>query len=442
MESVKKILILSTSNPYRTAGIASYDLFKGFKKEEYFVKLLVENYDDYEKDIISIQNKYEFKIRRLLLKIQKRLNNLKLLNLNNQFGTIQKYTFDSFYRRGKVYSTKRILKKAGFQPDVIIIIFSQYFISYKNLKELQEITHAPIYWQFADMFPFTGGCHYAWDCEGFKSLCSNCPAYINKRFNDIPNKKLIENYEYIKDLDITAVIGSDWLIKRAQQSTLFKNKPIKKIYLSLDSNHFKSFNFERKQELRKRYEIDSNKYVILIMASFLNHKRKGINLILDGLTLLKKEFVNKKNLHLLIVGRGFKDIQDNLPVSFTYTQIEFIDRVYLPEIYNLSDLFVSASLQEVGPYTLTESLLCSIPVVSLNHGYAAEFVVNNETGILVENDLPESISKAISDIIKIDNKKLLYIKNKCRERTKSIVSKDKQIKDYIELINNNNYEVE
>ncbi len=216
---------------------------------------------------------------------------------------------------------------------------------------------------------------------------------------------------------------------------LFRNKPIRKIYLSLDTHLFIPFGIEKKENIRREYKIDRNKTVILLMASYLNHERKGINLILEALSLMKKEFIDENKLHLLVVGRGFEEIRDIIPVNFKYNQIDFVERECLPDIYNLSDIFVSASLQEVGPYTLTEALLCSIPVVSLNHGYADEFIKNNETGILVEDDSPKSLAKAIIGLINIDGKKLFTMKKTCRERTKMIVSKEKQIKDYIELIN-------
>jgi len=432
LEQVKNILILSTSNPYKTAGVVSYDLFKGFKKNNYTVKLVVENYDKYEDGIISVQNKHEVIFKKIKNRVRKAI--FKLFNFKDKNDTIPDYHFDSVHLREQSYSTKRIIKKASFKPDVIILIFSQYFISLKNLKELQVLTNAPIIWQFADMFPFTGGCHYAWDCDGYKKLCKTCPAILNNQYKSKPNKVLLNNKEYIKDLNITAVIGSDWLTKRAKNSTMFKDKPIKKIYLSLDSDLFIPFNNLKKVKLREKYEIDQDKTVILIMANHLSQKRKGIDLILNGLSTINKEYIKNKNCHLVIVGGGFEKIKDKIPSYVPYTQIDSIDRNNLPEIYNLSDLFVSASLQDVGPYTITEALLCSVPVVSLNHGYANEFVLNGETGILIENDFPDSLAKGIIKMIDMKENEMLKIKNNCRNRTVNIVSKSKQIKEYINLI--------
>lgn len=438
MEQVKNILILSTSNPYKTAGIVAYDIYKGFKEHNYNVKLLVENYDNYaENDIISIQTKSEFQIKRIISKVRNSILKVKnkILPVDLSDDTYAHYHFDNKTNRYKEYTTEKILDRAGILPDVIIVIFAQYFISFKNLVELQKITKAPILWQFADMHPFTGGCHYAWDCKGYMSLCENCPAFKQENKGGVTYSEMQSRLEHMKNVNITPIIGSDWLIHRAQKSTLFKNSTIEKIYLSLDANFMCPYPQDKISILRENYNLDNNKYVILLMAKYLSHKRKGIDIIVNALQLIEPEFIVKHKLHLLIVGKDFDHIKDRIQNKFSYTHIDSIDRDELPDIYNVSDLFISASLQEVGPYTLTESLLCETPVIALDHGYANEFVINKHTGFLVEDDSPVSLMNAIIEMLNIEENDLYLMKKNCRERTKDLVSKNNQIRKYIELIN-------
>lgn len=438
MEQVKSILILSTSNPYKTAGIVAYDIYKGFKEKGYIVKLLVENYDNYiENDIESIQGKYEFYVKKLLAKFKKRLIKFrkKVLSLSDEEDTFPEYHFDNRSTGDQIYCTEKILKKAGFTPDVIIVIFSQYFISFQNLEELQKITKAPIFWQFADMHPFTGGCHYAWECKGYMSLCENCPAFRNKDNQNITNLEMLKKLKHLENIKITPVIGSDWLIKRASKSSLFKNSVIEKIYISLDTNFMVPFSKEKINILREKYNVEKDSFVILILAKYLSHKRKGIDIIIEALQQLDAETITKNKINLFIIGQDFDYIRNKIPNSLKYIHITSVERNELPNIYNVCDLFVSASLQEVGPYTITEALLCEIPVIALDHGYANEFVINNKTGILVKDDKPESLKNAILDIIKIDKDNLEVMKKYCRSRTKEIVSTEQQINQYIKIIN-------
>jgi glycosyltransferase involved in cell wall biosynthesis len=436
MEQVKNILILSTSNPYRTAGVVAYDLYNGLKSSNYNVKLVVENYAEYEDGIVSVQSfiEYYFKVfnRKIKNLIKKRI--FKFLFDDTRDYADPNYHFDPLEIMNQSYPTKKILKKAGFRPDVIIVIFAQYFISYKNLFELQSLTNAKILWQLADMNPFTGGCHYSWECKGYKTDCKDCPAIINSNYSQLPKQILSDKIKYNNDLDLTAVIGSDWLIKRAEQSILFKDKKIAKIYLSLDSSIFKPYDNSTINEIRKKYSLDTDKYIILVMANFLSHKRKGVDIILDALSLISEDYIQRHNLHLIIIGHQIDTIKNKIPTSFSYTHIDSVDRRTLPDIYNITDLFVSASLQDVGPYTITESLLCSTPVAALGHGYANEFIINDETGVLIDDDTPQSLKKGIMKMIETDENELEKLKDNCRERTKKIVSKEKQITEYIQLI--------
>lgn len=438
MEQMKKILILTTNNPYKASGVLAYDIFQGFKQLGYTTKLVVESYDNYEEGITCIQNKTDLKFKYLLPKIRNRIRKLKqkYFNIKNRHETFDKYHFDSYLLRDKKYSTKKILKMTGFIPDVIIVIFSQYFISFKNLKELQDLTKAPIFWQFADMFPFTGGCHYSWDCVGYKYFCESCPAYINKKFNNIPNKKLKENLHFMADLNITAVIGSSWLMKRVEESTLFKNKPKSVIYLASDTEFFTPFNQDHIDLIRFKYGFTKKDFVLLIMANQLYDERKGIHLIMEAISNFEKKYCETNNLKLFIIGRGFDKIKEKIPAFLPYVYIETVNRNDLAEIYNISSIFISASLQEMGPYTLIEALLCSIPVVSLSHGYAREFIINDLTGNIIEDDDPKLIYQAILRMIELDIDELNRIKKNCRERTMKIVSKQKIMNDYVELINN------
>ncbi|MCK0131217.1 glycosyltransferase [Flavobacteriaceae bacterium F08102] len=433
MEQVRKVLILSTSHPYKTAGIVAHDIYTGFKKKGYITKLIVENFDAYpEKDVESIQNKWGYLYKKIRNKIARRL---KLNKQNKGLRTLPEYHFDQEELSQQQYATKKILKKTGFIPDVIIVIFAQNFISYKNLAELQEITNAPIIWQFADMHPFTGGCHYAWDCKGYQKSCQDCPAIMDSRYKNITHTVLENHKKYRENLTIIPVIGSDWLLARARKSALFKDSRIEKIYLSLDTDTFKPVSEQKKQEIRKAHNLPEDAYVILIMAKFLTHKRKGIEIILKALSHFSEEEVVKKKLHLFIIGNELEKVIGNLGGKLPYTAINSVERSRLVDMYTMSDLFVSASLQEVGPYTITESLLCSVPVVSLDHGYANEFVFDMQTGMLVKDDEPKSLFLGIEKMVNVAPDKLKIIRENCREMTKRKITKEEQIEKYIQLIN-------
>ena len=283
------------------------------------------------------------------------------------------------------------------------------------------------------MRSFTGGCHYAWDCNGYKKFCEKCPAIEPNKFKDFPHFELKSNYEIIKNLDITAVIGSDWLIDRTKQSTLFMEKNIKKIFLPLDPSFFKPVT--NNTVLRKKYKISTRKKVILIAANYLYHKRKGVSLIFEALDILSKRnnFIND-NIELFIVGHGLDNIKDRIPKGYTYVYADYIERKSLPDIYNVANIFISASLQDVGPYTIAESLLCETPVVSFNTGYANDFV-NDKTGVLVTNLSSLALADGIEKILSYKAIDFNEMGKEGRKIVKDKASSIKQISNYKELIN-------
>lgn len=61
----------------------------------------------------------------------------------------------------------------------------------KNIFELYRNTNARVFWLMYDMAPFTGGCHYAWDCNGYRERCGRCPGLYSDDPEDISNKNLL-----------------------------------------------------------------------------------------------------------------------------------------------------------------------------------------------------------------------------------------------------------
>ena len=425
MGEIKNILILSASHPYKTAGIAAYNIFKGLKLKGYKVKLIVKIYDKYEPGIISMDTF----ISLLFKKIKNKL--IKFINKPTKTNPI--YSIQNLIQTKEFYKTKKILRKFKDKPDVIIIVFPQNFLIFKNIYELYKRTKAKIFWQMADMSPLTGGCHYSWECDGYKFECVNCPAVNNNLDRKHINDNFIDKLKNISDIPITCVAGSDWLISKIKESALFKNKKIKKIYLAQNINEFTPISIQEKIKKRKKLNIPYNNAIILIGANYLDGKRKGIELILSALKILKYKH-KIKNINLVIAGNNLNSIKDKIVYNYTY--LGGLTRDELKMIYQISDVFISASLQDVGPYMLTEALLSGIPVISFNTGFANEFIINKRTGYLCAEATSAEIVKGFLWFNDLDIKELYKIKEaaitKVREKINIEVINDK----WENLINN------
>ena len=57
-------------------------------------------------------------------------------------------------------------------PDIINLHWiCRGFLAVEDLRKFQK----PIVWTLHDMWPFTGGCHYASNCDKYQESCGNCP---------------------------------------------------------------------------------------------------------------------------------------------------------------------------------------------------------------------------------------------------------------------------
>ena len=231
------ILIISTQNPFRTSGIVAYNLYRDLKVEKNNVKLLIKPFAKYDsEDFISFEtpfdlfkNKWKLRYERLLV----RLGFTNRLDKTNPDYHIQDYDQTVQYFR-----TKRILKRVKFQPDVIIYLFQQNFLTAKNLYELNKRTGAKIFWYLMDTAPLTGACHYSWDCNGYESGCGKCPALYSSDQNDQSAINFNYKNKYLTKTNIDIIAAKEWQRKQTASSLRFKNKPIHKVLLSIDPNVF------------------------------------------------------------------------------------------------------------------------------------------------------------------------------------------------------------
>ncbi len=105
-----------------------------------------------------------------------------------------------------------------------------------------------------------------------------------------------------------------------------------------------------------------------------------------------------KNLHLLLVGDGpeRKDLQEQAAASPVAGNIHFTGRVdyaKLPGYLAMSDIFVTASLSEVHPLSLSEAMAAGLPALGVESVGVSDIIQDNTTGLLARNDLAAFTAK-------------------------------------------------
>lgn len=97
-------------------------------------------------------------------------------------------------------------------PDVILSLLSQGL---------------SVVFTLHDMRLFTGGCHYSLDCYGYKTNCASCQL-LPKFLNFQPSKNLVNMKKVLEShsSQIKFIAPSNWIMKKAKESALLKDKQI------------------------------------------------------------------------------------------------------------------------------------------------------------------------------------------------------------------------
>ena len=241
-----------------------------------------------------------------------------------------------------------------------------------------------VVWTLHDMNPFTGGCHYAYECLGYLKDCHACPQLEGAKSNSAAQRMLAEKIKVLhgQDRSLSIVTPSRWLMDCSEKSKLFGDYPHRHIYNIVNE---KSFYLDDKARSRERLSLPAEKKIILCIGS-LDYARKGNNIIAEALPLL-----NHQDVILCCVGRVSETHKDNPSI----VQLGYVkDSNKMRDIYNAADIFVLPTMADNFPNTIVESLLSGTPVASFYVGGVPE-QINESNGILIEKRDPQSVATSL-----------------------------------------------
>jgi glycosyltransferase involved in cell wall biosynthesis len=252
----------------------------------------------------------------------------------------------------------------------------------------------------ADNSPITGGCHYPWDCEGYKDRCYPCPAlsHSNKR----AYKTLCDKKKYITNDMIISAPTRD--CNRAKSSYLFKDCIIVP-NVTIRENPYK---FEKTVGCSK-WNIPDDNFVILCGAASIKSKRKGFNELMKAFSILK-ENTNIDKITIIIAGENC----DILPNGY---DVRLVGKLSFEELfiaYGAADLFVCPSIEDSGPMMINYGIMSYIPVVAFEMGFALDVIKHLKNGYVAKwrdvNDLAMGIKYCMER--KFTREELEFINNR------------------------------
>jgi glycosyltransferase involved in cell wall biosynthesis len=333
--------------------------------------------------VTQISNvKYLKKKQRVVARIDDKIQGYLLRKNVKEFGLF------SYPVLGSDISKLTELKDA----DVIYIHWALH--GFLNLKSIEKIAKLkkPVIIVMHDMWNISGGCHYSFSCDKYKTGCHNCQMLPGSKENDLSAsgfKRKMQLYDKFDNLFF--ISPSKWLHKCAKEALLTKNKPVYYIPNVLDNTLFKPFD---KKIAKQILNIDPGQTVIAFGAVSVSSPYKGWAYLQQALQLLVKD-EKYTNIIVLIFGSGYnRQIADNIPFKTKF--MGYLGDEYSTMIvYNAADVFIVPSLADNQPTTVQESLCCGTPVVGFDVGGIPDMINHKENGYLAKYKDAEDVCNGV-----------------------------------------------
>lgn len=245
-----------------------------------------------------------------------------------------------------------------FKPDLIHIHeLHAYFVNLTELLEFLKEQQIPVVWTFHCEYMYTGKCGFAYECQGYKSGCGNCPylrQYVSSLAIDKTAQLLAEKKAAMEGLNLKAIVTpSKWLADKTKETYLYGNN-IQVIHNGIDTDGI-FYPRPKDDAIRNQFGIPADARLILAVAPNIMDVRKGGQMVVDLAETMP-------DTHFVLVGAD--ETKRHSPNVQLIARTK--DQDELARWYSEADLFIICSKAENFPTTCIESLCCGTPVVGLD----------------------------------------------------------------------------
>ena len=290
-------------------------------------------------------------------------------------------------------SSFRLAKHPWFiQADIVQLynIHGGYFTP-RALPLLSK--QKPIVWRLSDMWPYTGQCTYAYDCNGWKNGCGQCS---RERLQEFPSLTWdtsallwhMKRKAYRRS-NLHIVAPSKWMERLVKESPLLGHFPLYRIPNGVDIDVYRPVD---RVQVRKELEIPDDLPLVLFSADSLTDHRKGGEYLKRALSIL---FAKNVRFRILTMGKG-----EITGMPYPTHMLGRLEKdIDIARAYAVSDLFVLPTLAENLPNAVLESMACGTPAVSFDVGGVPDAVRHMETGYLAVHKDAEDLARGIEQLL-------------------------------------------
>ena len=412
IDKKRRILIVSSLPPHASANLGQ-DVMLSLKETGYDVDFLT-RFEQGSPEIMFIEketkkyksrqaSKYSFlhKLKRFIKKLH-----IKSDKTKNKFVIIHS---DETH---PPVNPSLIIDKINKPYNFVIVLFWQGMLTANSLEQIYDKVKVPLFVLAMDMFPFTGGCFYFWDCRNFiHTCCGNCPGLNSNDENDPTRKNFLYKQKVYHHIQCI-FLGNSWIKSFVDQTPVTAGKPVREIILVINESIFKVRN---KQSVRTEFKLNSHEFIIFAGAPNLEEERKGFTYLVQAIKLFSQTLSaeERSKVVLLLAGNTTGIMQPFFDIEVR--EVGFLEYENLAKVYSMADVYVSPSIEDAGPSMVNQSIMSGTPVVAFNVGVAQDIVLTGETGYRAGLMNAEDFAKGIQYIYKLTEEDRLIMQHKCRE---------------------------
>lgn len=374
-----RVLIINTSERMGGAAIAANRLMEALKNNGIKAKMLVR---DKQTDQISVVG-----MKKSWWKIWQFIWERIVIWKANHFKKHNLFAVDIANTGTNITAMPEFT-----QADIIHLHWvNQGMLSLKDIRRIIE-SGKPIVWTLHDMWPFTGICHYAGNCENYTTHCHDCPLLYKGSRKDLSYQVFEKKKKLFEGANITFVACSRWLEAMAKKSALIKGQQITNIPNAINTNLFKP---RDKQQAREKCHLPQDKKLLLFGSVKITDKRKGIDYLVAACNQIASQYPEfSKQLGVVVFGSQAEQYASLFPFPI-YSMNYVSNEKELVDIYNAVDLYVTPSLQDNLPNTIVEAMACGIPCVGFNVGGIPQMIDHLHNGYVAEYQSSQDLANGI-----------------------------------------------
>ena len=374
-----RVLIINTSERIGGAAIAANRLMEALKNNGIKTKMLVR---DKQTDQISV-----VELKKSWWKVWQFIWERVVIWQANHFKKHNLFAVDIANTGTNITALPEFT-----QADVIHLHWiNQGMLSLTDIRRIIQ-SGKPIVWTMHDMWPFTGICHYAGDCDKYATQCHNCPQLYKGSRKDIAYRTFQKKKKLFEGAQITFVACSRWLESLAKKSDLIKGQTITNIPNAINTNLFKP---RDKKQAREKCHLPQDKKLLLFGSVKITDKRKGIDYLVSACKQIASSYPDfSKELGVVVFGNQAEQYASLFPFPI-YPMNYVSNEKELVDIYNAVDLYVTPSLQDNLPNTIVEAMACGIPCIGFNVGGIPQMIDHLHNRYVAEYQSSKDLANGI-----------------------------------------------